>query len=383
MGIKDRVINILFDEDELRRSSNTTKLSRRKHDNSSNVSDTSPIFIDANSPSKVNHRKVEDKKNDDINDIVVELKQEEVYHMTENISPIFGPQRNETKSKKTNQRIKNDGNTRMYEGLLNAGTNAPYSQYSSVIISPIYGPLENKPTRKNPVKAHKKQADPFRRSIDDTGEFKTMYVDNQNNEEEELDFEHEAPLFDGVKEDVKQEEDKLGDTDRLSKISDRINQIKNEAAHIYSENKEHIESRVEAAKESRNSISDLIHNFQKEDFTSSMSELNKNVDVLPEVPLVEYTDTPEDNIEENEDADTTKPQELVDDASSYEDSASVIQEDTFELESQPKEEKGLDLDETFDQINEKLDDVTSSADDILKDSSDEEKDLFSDLFGDE
>ena len=55
---------------------------------------------------------------------------------------------------------------------------------------------------------------------------------------------------------------------------EEIKIIKKEAAHIYSENKEHIESRVEAAKGSHNSISDLIHNFQKEDFTSNMSELN-------------------------------------------------------------------------------------------------------------
>lgn len=399
MGIKDKVINILFDDEEAGNAS-SNNIRRTKEEKSSPFVDTTPIFIDANPTKK------QTKTEDPIKEIVKEIKEDDGYRMTENISPIFGVQRNDGKTKKSSQKNKTDSNFKMYDGLMNAGTNTNTS-YSSVIISPIFGPIENKPTRKNPTRTVKKTADPFKRSIDDTGEFKTAYVEKPvEDNEDAINFDQEAPSFDDAKEEKVVAEEKLGDTDRLSKISDRINQIKNEAASIYShEHIENIETRKENKVETHSTISDLIHNFQKQDDSFDFSILNKKKDEPVENTVPEYTEAEQEEIvddiplseiineEKNELVQEVeeKPvvQEVINEEIPQEPEAPLFEEhndyETKEEGHKIEDSTQLSLEDTFNHITERLDDNSSqsSIDDIFEDDGDDGKDLFSDLFGDE
>ena len=255
MGIKDKVLDILFDDDNdeldnINHQENHKTVSRKEHIDS--IHDTGSIFIDATSPlpvSSPNPRKQneeygEESKSDD----------HPAYQMSENISPIFGPIGKSRKNKNASK-IKS----------INELTNKKLEQsskaqpYTKVVISPIFGPITTKPVKKNKVR--RKEQDPYDRDINDTGSFDTVLSEDDNLEQQ---FEEANEQAEAVS-----QKDTLGDTDRLDRISDRINRIKNEAANLYHNGEADAEIISEDGYDVEtieySSISEVIHDVQNHD----------------------------------------------------------------------------------------------------------------------
>lgn len=420
MGIKDRVLDILFDdEDELESGFKGAPVKREKKNyNASSFLDTGSIFIDATSPlPKTNNQQrqpIEDTGSYDKKPV-----NDNEYQFSENISPIFGVIDPKNKKSKNISKVKsyNDFSSKNFE----PATKNQTPTYTSVVISPIYGPISTKPVKRT-SKPRKKAVDPFERDITDTGSFDTII--------DEHDTETIVPDFEEPKEEVIELTETIGDTDRLTRISDKINKIKNEAANIYSEDSSSDETidedgyQVETIE--HENISDLIHSVQKYD-----GKINHIQHVHAEEPVIEEPSINEPVIEEVQEStiqpqiedvietveelkentsdfslDSFKTEETVDQESSSNVEESDIFDDKTDVESVLENQKftndieGLEETNEFsevevinevntDTIEESVSEAESSSqtsvDDIFQDEDDVEegKDLFSVLFGDE
>ena len=91
MGIKDKVLDILFDDNDDREKEYHEDFSKPKKKTivQKTLSDTGSIFIDATSPlpkAKQTNRQVQEEPAPE-----VKMVNDTGYQMSENISPIFGP----------------------------------------------------------------------------------------------------------------------------------------------------------------------------------------------------------------------------------------------------------------------------------------------------
>ena len=397
MGIKDKVLDILFDDDNDVQDDNQQEQVKRERrtTSASSTYDTGSVFIDATSPlpkTLSNNRK--DSEENEYRE-----KKESTYQMSENISPIFGPIGSKNKKNKNLSKVKsiNDISNKKFESTPKA------QPYSKVVISPIYGPISTKPTKK--VKPRKKDIDPFYRDINDTGSFDTVLSEN---EEDVLDQQIEQANLEA--EEVEQTE-KMGDTDRLVRISDRINRIKNEAANLYHDeesNDDIIEEDgydVETIEYS--SISEVIHDVQnhdekmdhtpivvhQEEPANNSEPVNEQVEEDPfeeiedsenisfdkpaDEPVKETVEPASEPIKENVEEPKTEPVEVANTQSApVEEKPKVVEQD-----------KKNDFDIPAFNPNNTVDNTPNgvlSEDDIFNDQdSDEGKDLFSVLFGDD
>lgn len=351
MGIKDKVLGILFDdEEEIKKNINNAFPSHNKIDNhSSNVSNTAPVFFDETRSTKRHLSHI--KKNIEDRQSTVNNEKTNSYSLTDNISPIFGPIAKKVKSKpKYSTKTKKYQETR----ATNENKIASNGFLSDVVLSPIFGPMPTKQKSKT-QKNQRKSQEQFDLDINDTGGF-DIDIDNTDSFETQFDTQE--------LEDTADTTELIGDTDRLEKISDHINQIKNEAASIYKpdyvEDDEVVDDEVEddvqiieepEPEQPHNSISDLIHNFQlKEDYNTL--QVNNNQSNLQQSHATQDNDYVE--ISNNEFVSS----------SDNEDTMQVIED----LQSEDTNTTG----------------ELSSVDDIFEDDDvDESKDLFSELFGDD
>ena len=379
MGIKDKVLDILFDDDDEQNIANHQ--GKVKHDkqnvDASSFLDTGSVFIDATSPlpkakpmhtPNSNEQQASESKTADVSG----------YQMSENISPIFGPIDGKNKKNKNLSKIKsyNDISNKTFD--TNSKNQIP--TYTSVVISPIYGPISIKATKKG-SKPRKKATDPFDRDINDTGSFDTILSES---DEEILE-----PQFDEADEQdtvVEQTSEKIGDTDRLVRISDKINRIKNEAAIIYNDSDEsdtisEDDYKVETFEPS--TISGLIHDVQNHD------------EKIEHKPIV--VDKPEDTIDTQEEIqpeDSSNNTYITPDSSNNNTFETTEEEaiETVTKQSTGNVETFEELDQSDDFISNKPNNeakntdssVQASVDDLFEDEDVEEgKDLFSVLFGDD
>lgn len=351
MGIKDKVLGILFDDDEeIKNNLNNAFSNSKKTTNKTNsISNTSPVFFDETGSRKRHFSRIEKKNDEDEQDVSNKIKTSP-YSLTDNISPIFGPITKKVKSKP-----KYSTKTKKFQDTSTTNENKISSNgfLSDVVLSPIFGPMPTKQKAKS-QKTHRKPQEQFELDINDTGDF-DIDIDNTDSFDSQFDTQEVEDNTDTV--------ELIGDTDRLEKISDHINQIKNEAASLYKpdlveidepddeEEVEDIEPIEEPAPEPpHNSISDLIHNFQlKEDYPA---------------PQVDSLQTPQQTQEMQDNMDVEISNNEFISSSENEDTMQVIE----------------DLQNTDTNISGDL----SSVDDIFEDDDvDESKDLFSELFGDD
>ena len=378
MGIKDKVLDILFDDnDEHDIKIHQDQPKQYKKDvNASSFLDTGSIFIDATSPLP-KAKTVQTIERDNHESKVVG---ESDYQMSENISPIFGPIDGKNKKNKNLTKIKsyNDISNKTFD--TDSKKQAP--AYTSVVISPIYGPISTKPVRKN-SKPRKKTTDPFDRDVNDTGSFDTVL--SEDDEVLEPQFE-EADVQETSAEEVLETS---GDTDRLVRISDKINRIKNEAANIYSDSEDtdiisEDDSNIENVESS--TISGLIHDVQNHDEKIIHKPfINKEPEVIEE-PQEEIVTQPEEssnNIyitpDSTNDANSfNEPAQEISELDSMQNTGNI---ETFEVTDQSD-------DFVSNMPNNEAQNTTpetpASVDDLFEDEDVEEgKDLFSVLFGDD
>lgn len=383
MGIKDKVLDILFDDNDDREKEYHEDFSKPKKKTivQKTLSDTGSIFIDATSPlpkAKQTNRQVQEEPATE-----VKMVNDTGYQMSENISPIFGPIDSKNKKSKNYSKIKsyNEISTKQFDTPAKTQT----QPYTSVVISPFYGPISTKPVKKV-SKPRKKADDPFDRNINDTGSFDAVLTEQEENA---------APDFEDAKEEVIEQVETVGDTDRLVKISDRINKIKNEAASIYSDDSsdEIEEDGYEVETMDSGNISDLIHHVQNYDgkvehhFQKLVEEAPKEVipQAFKEEPIIEEPTIVEEPIAEpsyNEDAQETFEKESIEEVE--ETSPVSIEETTTEnvetnetIKEETSNEENTTVEETSNtQVS--VDDLFDEEDDV-----EEGKDLFSVLFGDE
>ena len=360
MGIKDKVLDILFDGDEeegQKRPVTHSTQEKRKYSTNS-LLDTGSIFIDATSPlPKEKKRFVPETQNDNYFEMEqVEDTGNDDYRLSENISPIFGPLDNKGKVKnKAIAKAKkfNDTTIKNFDNLnKNSGTS-----YTNIVISPFFGPMPLKPVKKN-SKPRKRPNDEFDRDIDDTGSFDAVLT----KEEEQA-----APRFEDVEEEVQapivDNNESLMDTDKLARISDRINQIKNQAANIYddsAETEEEViieESPIEQPEykvetEVHSNISDVIHNLKEHDDFSRNTNSYQNI--LPRQEIA-----------------TEAVKTTINEESSYSEPLESTSDDSI-----PNTQNNLNIDIPAEQTS--IDDIFDGEDEV-----EENKDLFSVLFGDD
>lgn len=366
MGIKDKVLDILFDGDEeegQKRPVTHSTQEKRKYSTNS-LLDTGSIFIDATSPLPKEKKRFEPEIQ---KDNYYEVEQEEAingnddYRLSENISPIFGPLDNKGKVKnKAIAKAKkfNDTTIKNFDNLnKNSGTS-----YTNIVISPFFGPMPLKPVKKN-VKPRKKQNDEFDRDIDDTGSFDAVL----SKEEEQV-----APRFEDVDEEVQapviESNDSLMDTDKLARISDRINQIKNQAANIYDDSLE-VEEEVEdvitdeapaeqqeyeVETEVHSNISDVIHSLKDHDGFLNHNDSSYQ-GILPRQEIATEAVKPS-----NDDEEPTYSEPI----------------ETQNIESISTNQNNINIDIPNEETS--IDDIFDDEDEI-----EENKDLFSVLFGDD
>ena len=395
MGIKDKVLNILFDDEEEEGKNGTQTKHKQKDYDASSFLKVAPVFIDVNpsNRSSSNTHSTDSIPSNYIKEEINEINDTSEYTYTANISPIFGvvDKKNKAKNKNVNK-IKNFSGVKDKKN--NPGSTTQQNFYADIILSPIFGPLITKEAKKA-NKTRKKEDNELDRNISDTGSFEVEYEEGTQ---------EEIPSFDGAVENEPIEENEtIGDTDRLERISDRINQIKNEAATIYSEKDEQSDAIIVEEKEPvpvDNSISNLIHNFQLKDYDdtySSASEPSHQEPILDETAtsdsIYEEQVEPEIVYDEPSEETNSEPIENDDDEPSFED----IQESSFNdnnTVSDPSfgsfEEEPFDSDLTQSTTEEEPIDKdavnsnpTTSIDDLFQDDVDEGKDLFSELFGDD
>ena len=172
MGIKDKVLDILFDDDDEQTTSSQDKTTNqsKKDVSASSFLDTGSIFIDATSPLPKSHSNQNTNNQENIHQEPKPVN-ESGYQLSENISPIFGVIDSKNKKNKNISKIKsyNDISTKKFDS--NTKNSSP--AYTSVVISPIFGPISTKPIKKT-SKPRKKSVDPFDRDINDTGSFDSV-----------------------------------------------------------------------------------------------------------------------------------------------------------------------------------------------------------------
>lgn len=367
MGIKDKVLDILFDGDEeeaAKRPSASSNLDKRKYSTNS-LLDTSSIFIDATSPLPKEKKRFEaEEQNFDSYETNqhIDTSNGKDYRLSDNISPIFGPIDNKGKVKNKNiLKAKKIAETTS-KNFDNLSKN-PASSYSNIVISPIFGPIPLK-TNKKSVKPKKKNVDEFDRDINDTGSFDKVL--SAENEAEEV-----APVFEEISEQtsITEQRDPLMDTDKLARISDRINMIKNQAANIYDDNSsdeqeetdeviEDVHTQYVPENEDHANISDVIHSLKNYDGRySDVSSSSQNIDQIQEKMNNNEQDYSA-NITENSVNDSLQDKTNNDEMS--------VEKTTI----------GTDIDVISNQTS--IDDIFDGEDEV-----EENKDLFSVLFGDD
>lgn len=390
MGIKDKVLNILFDDEEEEGSKGTPVKRKQKEYDASSLLNTSPVFIDVN-PSNHNNDNISNTHSTDsipssyIKEEINEINDTSEYTYTANISPIFG-----VVDKKTKSKNKGGSKVKTFSGVgekkTNPGSTTQQNVYTDIILSPIFGPMSTKDSKKV-SKSRKKETDEFERNIDDTGSFEVEYEETQD----------ETPSFEDVVEDEEIEEvETIGDTDRLERISDRINQIKNEAATIYSgEDEQDAEEIIEEENSIPvdNSISNLIHNFQLKDYDITPISTPKPSHQEP----IETEPVHEEPVQEEVVESTIVYDEPVEEA--YSEPIEEIQESTYDNSENtssipsfeaPIEEPTINDTTQFAGETEPIykqqsnTNPTTSIDDLFQDEDNGEgKDLFSELFGED
>ena len=286
--------------------------------------------------------------------------------------------------------------------------------YSKVVISPIYGPINTRLQKK--PKVRKKDVDPFYRDINDTGSFDTVL-----NETEEDTLDQQFEQANQEAEAVEVPETTMDDTDRINRISDRINRIKNEAVNLYHSdepNTDVVEEdgyKVETIE--YGSISEVIHDVQNHDEKMDHPTVRRLTDeeIMPEPkqeePAKEEID-PFEEVKQNEaiedrikfahvDEPSEPNEEVIEEPIEEsveepvvepveEPKAEPVQEAPKPEEKKPepaKPENKITFDVPVFNPNNTVDNTPNavlSEDDIFKDQdTDEGKDLFSVLFGDD
>ena len=412
MGIKDKVLDILFD-DENDAPNNIDHHEKEYKNNdkteSNPIHDTASIFIDATSPLPVTSPNPKDEK-DEVEDVETNKVGDTGYQMSENISPIFGPINPKGKRSKSVSKLKNI-NEINNKNIDNATKTQPYSK---VVISPIYGPINTRLQKK--PKVRKKDVDPFYRDINDTGSFDTVL-----NETEEDTLDQQFEQANQEAEAVEVPETTMDDTDRINRISDRINRIKNEAVNLYHSDEpdtdvvEEDGYKVETIE--YGSISEVIHDVQNHDEKMDHPTVRRLTDeeIMPEPkqeePAKEEID-PFEEVKQNEaiedrikfahvDEPSEPNEEVIEEPIEEpveepvvepveEPKAEPVQEAPKPEEKKPepaKPESKITFDVPVFNPNNTVDNTPNavlSEDDIFKDQdTDEGKDLFSVLFGDD
>lgn len=412
MGIKDKVLDILFDdENDAPDNVNHHEKEYKNNDKteSNPIHDTASIFIDATSPLPVTSPNPKDEK-DEVEDVETNKAGDTGYQMSENISPIFGPINPKGKRSKSVSKLKNI-NEINNKNIDNATKTQPYSK---VVISPIYGPINTRLQKK--PKVRKKDVDPFYRDINDTGSFDTVL-----NETEEDTLDQQFEQANQEAEAVEVPETTMDDTDRINRISDRINRIKNEAVNLYHSDEpdtdvvEEDGYKVETIE--YGSISEVIHDVQNHDEKLDHPTVRRLTDeeVMPEPkqeePAKEEID-PFEEVKQNEAIEDRIKFAHVDEPSEPNEEVieepieEPVEEPVVETVEEPKAEPAQEAPKpeekkpepakpeskiTFDvpvfNPNNTVDNTPNavlSEDDIFKDQdTDEGKDLFSVLFGDD